>query len=113
MTTKPPRPPKHLSASTRRWWSDVVANFEMEEHHLKILTGAGELWDRAQEAGATVKREGAFYVNRFGEPRVHPAVTVQRDALVGFSRMVRELGLDSAPAPEAPRPPRTGGRHAG
>ena len=42
-----PRPPKHLSASSRKWWVDVTEAYALEEHHLRLLTLAAESWDRA------------------------------------------------------------------
>jgi phage terminase small subunit len=70
-----------------------VREFELEEHHERLLTAAGEAWDRAQEARTVIEAEGAFYVNRFSEPRAHPAVNVERDARAQFTRIVRELDL--------------------
>jgi phage terminase small subunit len=86
-----------------------VENFELEEHHVKVLTAAAEAWDRAQEArGAIAKHGGAFFTDRFGAPKVHPAVAVERDAKILFARLLRELRLDIDP-PDS-RPPGLGER---
>jgi phage terminase small subunit len=97
--------PQHLAKSTRDWWSSVVRDYSLEEHHTRLLTLAAEAWDRAQEARTTLVTDGTYYVDRFGAPRVHPAVAVERDARLAFARLIRELDLDGEPAPD-PRMPR-------
>ena len=97
------KPPKHLRAATRRWWEEVFNSYELESHHLKLLTAAGESWDRAVQARETLAKEGAYYTNRFSEPRSHPALAVERDSKTIFARLVRELNLDIHP-PEENRP---------
>jgi P27 family predicted phage terminase small subunit len=104
-----PLAPKHLSPTTRAWWREVCETFSLEGHHLKLLTLACEALDRALEARAIIDRDGAFYKNRFGEPRAHPAVGVERDARLAFARLLRELALDVA-TPDESRPPRIGAR---
>jgi len=111
MSKSAPKPPAHLSAATRRWWSSVAADFELEPHHLRLLTLAGEAWDRCVQAREQVALEGIMYRNRFNEPRPHPAVAIERDSRLAFARMIREIGLDGTPDPD-PRPPGIGGRYA-
>ncbi len=103
------RAPAHLAAPTRAWWRAVVADYALVEHHLRLLRLAAESWDRAQEARETIARDGAYFVDPRGVPRVHPAVAVERDARIGFARLLRELDLDAESAPD-PRLPRRGGR---
>jgi phage terminase small subunit len=106
MTTKNlPKPPAHLQKATKLWWKTIVADFELESHHLRLLQAACESWDRLQAARIVLDRDGVSYVDRFGAPRARPEVAVERDAKVSFARLVRELNLDSAPGPDAPRPP--------
>jgi len=95
--------PKHLRPETRRWWRTVIQSYELEPHHLKLLTACAEAWDRMQEARETLARDGAYYRNRFSEPRPHPALAVERDSKTTFARMLRELRLD-VPVPDD-RPP--------
>jgi hypothetical protein len=45
------RAPRHLKIATRRWWEAVVATWELEEHHTRLLTATAEAWDTMQEAG--------------------------------------------------------------
>lgn len=101
--------PSHLRPETRAWWRAVVADFELEEHHVKVLTMAAEAWDRAVEARERVADEGAFYRDRFGAPKSHPALVIERDCRLSFARLLRELNLDGQEPPDV-RPPRIGGR---
>lgn len=99
------RPPKHLSASSKRWFNDVVTTWSLEEHHARLLTAACESLDRAAEARKAIEADGAYFKNRFGEIRKHPAIGVERDALTTFARLLRELDLDIEAPADASRPP--------
>ncbi len=101
--------PKHLQAATRRWWESVASDFVLEEHHLRLLSLAGESWDRCTEAREILKAEGLTYADRFGQPKVRPEVAIERDSRIAFARLVRELALDVA-TPEEVRPPALMGR---
>ena len=100
-----PRPPRHLHPETRRWFKQVAENFELEPHHLHLLTLACEARDRAEAARDTLARLGVTYQDRFGQPRARPEVAIERDSRIGFSRLLRELGLDGAADPGESRPP--------
>ena len=101
------RAPGHLRRPTRAWWREGVADYHLEAHHERLLTMAGEAFDRATEARETIEAEGAYFKDRIGCPKAHPAVAVERDARVLFARLIRELDLDGEPSPD-PRPPRRG-----
>ncbi len=106
---KPPTAPKHLKAATKRWWLSVVADYELEPHHLRLLTLAAESWDRCTQAREVLATEGLTFDDRFNQPKSRPEVAVERDCRLAFARLLRELSLDDS-TPETPRPPRTGGR---
>jgi P27 family predicted phage terminase small subunit len=99
--------PAYLRPETRQWWNQVVDGFELEPHHVRLLTLAASAWDRAEEARERVKKDGAYLKDRFGQLRAHPAVAVERDCMVAFARLLRELALDAG---EPDRPPRIGGK---
>ena len=102
-----PRPPQHLREQTRRWWSGVVKDYELEEHHLRILSLAAEAWDRVSRCEA-IDREGLTYLDKSGAPRMRPEIAIERDSRLAFARLVRELSLDVTPPVES-RPPRLAG----
>lgn len=100
--------PSHLRAATRKWWSSIADAYELEPHHLSLLTLAGEAWDRVQEAREVIAKHGAYIKLRSGNVKRHPALDVERDNRIAFARLVRELALDVDAPPDA-RPPRVGG----
>jgi phage terminase small subunit len=102
------KPPGHLLPATRQWWASVVEDFEMEPHHIKLLTACCECWDRAIQAREAVASEGMFFTDRHGARKPHPGLIVERDNRTLFARLLRELALDVEP-PDAARPPRIGG----
>lgn len=112
MTTKLPKPPAHLRPATRAYWTITLADYEMEPWQLRIFQAACEAWDRKESAREVAAKDGPFYINKYGEPRPHPALAVARDAEISHARLMRELGLGDAQPPDAPRPPRVGAGHA-
>jgi phage terminase small subunit len=99
--------PRHLAVATRRWFDQVLVDYDLEPHHVRLLTLAAEAWDAGQRAREQLAAEGSTYVDRYGAPHPHPAAAIERDSRVSFARMIRELDLDAAP-PADPRPPRRG-----
>ena len=96
--------PKHLHRATKKWYREVVAEWGLEEHHIRILIGACEAWDRGVQAREVIDREGLTYEDRFGAPRARPEIAVERDARIAFLRAIRELDLDVDAPLEAKRP---------
>jgi phage terminase small subunit len=107
--TKPNiKAPPHLRPTTRKWWLAVCGEWELEDHHKRLLTLAGEAWDRCCQARAAIDEHGQTYTDRFGVPRVRPEIAIERDSRLAFARLLRELCLDQVSPPEG-RPPRVGG----
>jgi len=100
-----PKAPAHLRPETRKWWLSVVSLWELEEHHVHLLTNAAEALDRIAEARSAIAADGAYFVDRFGARKPHPALATERDNRALFARLLRELDLDGSAAPEPPRPP--------
>jgi len=103
-----PKPPAYLSKESRKWFSSIVSNFELDSHHVRLLVLASESWDEKETARIEVEKCGQTYVDRYGQPREHPAVGTGRQARIAFARLVRDLGLD-VDSPTEPRPNRIGG----
>lgn len=102
------KPPAHLRPATKKWWASVLDDFDLEPHHIRLLTLAAEAWDRGQQAREVVDAEGMTFLDRFEKPKARPEIAIERDARIGFARLLRELALDiDGPADEAPRAPRT------
>ena len=97
--------PAHLTESTTQWFEEVCEQFELESHHLKLLQLAAEALDRVTEARAIIDKAGIVIEDRFGAPRTHPAVAIERDSRIAYARLLRELDLDTEAPREASRPP--------
>ncbi len=103
------KPPKHLKPATQEWFASVMRDYELQEHHIRLLTLAGEAWDRGQAAREAVEEHGLTFLDRFKAPHARPEIAIERDARIGFARLLRELCLDIDP-PAENRPPALGGR---
>src|SRR5262245_41983172 len=108
-TTSKIKPPGHLRATTRKWWSNVCESYDLEPHHLMILTLAAETWDEVYAAREIVAKQGQTFIDRFGQPKDRPEVGIQQNGRLTFAKLIRELGLDIA-TPDDPRPPSRQGR---
>lgn len=95
--------PEHLRPETQRWWLAVNADYELDNHHRLLLTEACGALDRAAQAREVISREGAYFVDRLGAKRAHPACAIELANRRLFASILRELGLD-APT-DKPRPP--------
>jgi phage terminase small subunit len=106
------KPPAYLKAATRDWMNYVLGEYSLDQHHFRLLTLAAEAWETGQDARETIARDGPVYLDRFNAPRKHPSVSIQAEARIAFSKLIRELDLDVEPPATASRPPpfiRTGG----
>ncbi|RWA62129.1 MULTISPECIES: P27 family phage terminase small subunit [unclassified Mesorhizobium] len=104
-SVKAPAAPAHLSAASRKWWDEIVREYQLESHHLRLLQAACESWERMQAARAAIAKHGLTFVDAQGCPKARPEVAIERDAKVGFARLIRELDLDYEPPSESARPP--------
>jgi P27 family predicted phage terminase small subunit len=93
-----PAAPRHLTAATKAWWRSVCADYALEPHHLRLLQLACEAWDRSQAARKEIARDGMTVPTANGL-KAHPCIAIQRDSTLAFARLVREMDLDSEPAP--------------
>ena len=93
-----------LEPATASWVKTVLRTWELEPHHKKLLLLAAGHWDRIQAARLVIRRDGAVYLDRFGQPKVRPEVLIEKDSSICFARLLRELALDVVEPPEAPRP---------
>jgi phage terminase small subunit len=103
--------PSHLRKPTAEWFDAVLADYELEPHHVRLLTLAAEAWDRGQQAREALQQHGLTFIDRFKAPHARPEVAIERDSRIAFARLVRELALDVV-EPDEQRPPRIVGNAA-
>lgn len=102
--TDKPKAPAYLQPATRGWWEAVTGRWDLEDHHVRLLTLAAEAWDRGQQAREAILRDGLTTETKDGGLRAHPAVRIESDCRLAFARLVRELDLDLEAPPAASRP---------
>jgi hypothetical protein len=98
------RPPKSLKprGPGRIFWKEIHGQFEIRDaHHLRLLQEACGCLDTITQAQREIEASGAFYVDRFKQPRAHPAFDLIKANRTLFARLIREMQLDTQPAEEA------------
>jgi phage terminase small subunit len=88
--------PCHLHPATTAWFEQVTRDYELEEHHLRLLQLAAEAFDRCQDAREVLARDGMFVEGREGL-KPHPAIAIERDCRLAFARLIAQLSLDTEP----------------
>ena len=73
--------PAHLRPDTRAWWQSVHQDYELGEHHSRLLTMACEAWDRACQAREILAKDGIV-------------IAMERDARIAFARLVAQIGCE-------------------
>jgi P27 family predicted phage terminase small subunit len=101
---EPPGAPEHLSPAMKAWWGEVVSEYILQSHHLRLLEAACDAWDIMVQARETLARDGLTVTSETGS-KAHPAVIIERDSRIAFARLVRELDLDTAPPPSPDKRP--------
>ena len=91
-----------LRLKTRKWLKSICKEYELESHHIRLLIMCGAAWDRHLQARKTIESEGAYLRDRFDQRKVHPAVQVEKEAMLTFTRILREIGLDLTAADSRP-----------
>ena len=92
-----PKAPKSLQpkGDGRSFWRQILADYELNEPQDRTrLECACQCLDRIKSARQVVETEGEYYIDRFGQPKAHPAIGVERDQKVLFCRIIREMRLD-------------------
>lgn len=101
------RVPGHLRSETRKWLRQILGDFDLESQDFRVLVKTAEAFDRCEQAREMIAECGLTVTDRYGTPKAHPAVAIERDSRTAFLRGIRELALGGVEVPEAPRPPRT------
>jgi P27 family predicted phage terminase small subunit len=104
-----PKAPDSLSSTAKKLWKEVVEEFVLERHHLRLLEKALVQWGRAEKAREILDAEGLTVFDRFQQLRSHPLVAEERQSTLAYKNLMRELGLDVLPS-ETRGPRRPGSR---
>jgi len=96
--------PKFLSAKSREFFREVINVYQLEDFHIKLLILACESLDQIEIARLQIEKEGSYYINRFDEPRPHPALKEFKDNKIIFAKLIKQLDLEVEPKREVGRP---------
>lgn len=100
-----PKPPATLSKPARQWWEKLQSEYGIvDAGGMLVLNTAMAAFDRMEEAKRTLKREGTTFSDRFGQPRGHPSVVIERDSRAAMLQALRALHLDIEPLKQPGRP---------
>ena len=100
---KIPKPPDYLKKHGRKFWRGVLSDYVIEEtHDLKLLAEASACIDRINDAREEINKSGAYFIDRWKQPKPHPAHGVEKDNKVLLARLLRELKLDIEPPENRP-----------
>ncbi len=96
-----PQPPHSLDVAGRRLWRSVVGDFDLSESERSLLALACQAADDAARARAALTASGSVTARgRYGQPVLHPAVMVARQAEASVARILGQLHvIDSAEKP--------------
>ncbi|SIQ11250.1 hypothetical protein SAMN05421829_102332 [Aromatoleum tolulyticum] len=106
---KPPRAPADLSPAARKLWAKLHDDYVIDDAaRLATLHEGLRAYDRAAEAAAIVTAQGITVLDRYGVPKVNPAVDVEHRSRTLFLAAMKQLQfkVDDAPPPKIGRPPR-------
>jgi P27 family predicted phage terminase small subunit len=97
--------PPHLSPEMKKFFKKIMTDFDLDTHHVTLLTKACECLDRAEEARQMVTADGLTTTDRYGSIKPHPCCKLELDYKASARMLLRELGLDLEP-PEPGKAPR-------
>jgi len=104
-----PKAPAHLSKEAKSWWGRIVDEYDIQDQAGQLILQIGlEAFDRMRLAQGLLKKEGMTTQDRFGQPKAHPATTVERDSRAAMLGALKQLNLDLEPLND--RPGRPAGR---
>lgn len=98
--------PKHLNPAARRWRATLAREYGIADAGgAALLTSAAESWQDVAEYRAIRQREGSIVLDRFQQPKPHPAAALERDARAQLLKALAALNLDVEPLKRPGRPP--------
>lgn len=98
--------PNHLSKESKKIWAEILTEYSIDDAAgLRILRVALEAYDRAQSARTAIDKTGMMFNDRFGAPKPHPLLPIERDSRAAFLAGMKALNLDLEPLRDRPGRP--------
>lgn len=93
MTDPAVQPPGHLQAEGRRFYEQMVEEYDFEIHELRLLRLAAEQVDLQHQARRSVRQGGITITAKSGAIKPNPALSVERQATRLLQSLLRQLAL--------------------
>lgn len=87
-------PPSGLSGHATDAWVAFTAGRSLSDAQLELLRQALLSLDRADDAARIVAEEGATVLDRYGTPKMHPAVDIEARHRGLYARLMGQLNID-------------------
>lgn len=91
--SQPPAPPKGTGPTGRKLWIGVLKDWTLEVHEMALLTEAVRTVDALDQLHKRVAKDGEIIVDRFGQPKAHPALVEARQLKIAYARLLAALRL--------------------
>ena len=92
---EPPAPPDHLGEPERQIWRGIFRDYGLTaDVATAVLATALEAHQRARECREAIAAEGMTVTGRDAQIKVHPLLTVERDARAQWLASIKVLGLE-------------------
>lgn len=95
-----------LSKEAEAFYQEIIKEYQIDDcAGLRILQTACEALDRMRAAQTAIEKNGVVFEDRYGQPRLNPACSVERDARAQFLAALKQLHLDVEPLHNGPGRP--------
>jgi len=99
------KPPLHLNRPGKRLFRLISKEYGITDAGgIALLVRACECQDRLAAAWEIIAQEGEITKDRYGNARLHPAMSLEKDARAGFLQAMKQLNLDVEPLKSPGRP---------
>lgn len=99
---RPPAPPKGTGPAGRKLWTGVLKDWTLDPHELTLLRECVRTVDALDVLHKRVAKDGEIILDRFGEPKAHPALVEARQLKIAYARLLAALRLpDGAPGDQS------------
>src|SRR3990167_8938266 len=87
-----------LKAVGRKFFAEISEEYGIHDAAgLALLEEAASCLDRLHAAHAAIAKDGEIVTDRYGRPRLHPALTLEKESRRGLLDCLRALNLDIEP----------------
>jgi P27 family predicted phage terminase small subunit len=84
-----------LSDEAQKLYQRIAKEWSITDSAGRVtLLTACQALDRMREAQEILKKEGAVTADRFGQPKIHPAAQLEKEARAGLLMSLKALNMD-------------------